>query len=348
VDATTNLTSFVPLVEGVSPPVETMSSAFANLVTAMARDEVLVYQPAGEQTHDMLITLHGVGGIPYAGLAKGTQPYANGMAQLAAADGVCGAQPLTHVVRAVTTVHGESDHIAGNTSYEANLVQWQADYQADVQATTLQSEPVPLFQTQISSWTVWGQAQSLIPMAQLGAAEHNPTSIVLVGPKYAIAYAPDGVHLTNQGYQHMGEYYAKAYRRVVLEGRPWIPVSPIAISRVGAEVTVTFAVPAPPLAFDTTLVSDPGHYGFEYFDDSGAPPAISSVSLAAPDTVTITLSAVPTGTNQRVRYAFTGIPSALAGATTGPRGNLRDSDDTVSPNGYPLFNWCVHFDKPIP
>jgi hypothetical protein len=348
VGAVANLTAFAPLIEGVDPAVETMSSAFANFVTEMARDEVLVNQPPGERTHDLLVTLHGVGGTAYAGLAKGTQPYANGMAQLAAAATLTSGQTQSHVVRAVTTVHGESDHIAGNTSYEANLVEWQADYEADVQAVTHQTERVPLLQTQMSSWTAYGQAQSLIPSAQLSASENNLDSILLVGPKYAVAYAADGVHLTNEGYRHMGEYYAKAYRRAVLEGHAWRPLAPISISRDGAVITVAFYVPAPPLVLDTTLVSDPGSYGFEYFDDSGAPPAITAVALASDETLTVTLQSVPTGGAQRLRYAFTGIPGAAAGATTGPRGNLRDSDGTVSPHGYPLYNWCVHFDKPIP
>ena len=348
VAAVANLTAFAPLIEGVDPPVETMSSSFANFVTEMARDEVLVNQPVGERTHDLLVTLHGVGGVAYAGLAKGTQPYANGMAQLGAAATLTSSQTLSHVVRAVTTVHGESDHLSGNPSYEANLVEWQADYEADVQAVTHQTEPVPLLQTQMSSWTDYGQAQSLIPSAQLSASENNPDAIILVGPKYALAYVADGVHLTNEGYRQMGEYYAKAYRRAILEGQTWRPLAPTSISRAGAVITVTFYVPEPPLVLDTTLVSDPGAYGFEYFDDSGAPPAIAAVALASEDTLTVTLQSAPTGANQRLRYAFTGIAGAAAGATTGPRGNLRDSDGTVSPHAYPLYNWCVHFDKPIP
>ena len=50
----------------------------------------------------------------------------------------------------------------------------------------------------------------------------------------------------------------------------------------------------------------------------------------------------------RLRYAFTGTSGALGGPTTGPRGNLRDSDATPSRFGYPLHNWCIHFDRPVP
>ncbi len=63
----TNLNAFVPLVEGVGPDrVETMSSSFANLVTKLAR--------AGSGTHDLLVSVHAVGGAPYRLLKKGTRP----------------------------------------------------------------------------------------------------------------------------------------------------------------------------------------------------------------------------------------------------------------------------------
>jgi hypothetical protein len=146
----------------------------------------------------------------------------------------------------------------------------------------------------------------------------------------------------------MGEDYAKAYRKVILEGKPWEPVRPISVNRAGAVITVKFTVPAPPLVLDDKLVSDPGDNGFEFMQDGAVVPSISKVAITAPDTVAITLADVPTGANQRIQYAFTGTVGAHAGPTTGPRGNLRDSDPTVSRNGYPLYNWCVHFDEPVP
>lgn len=146
----------------------------------------------------------------------------------------------------------------------------------------------------------------------------------------------------------MGEDYAKVYRRVIFEGRAWEPVRPREVSRTGEIVTVKFFVPEPPLVVDTTLVSDPGHRGFEFLDDSGATPAITNVAVTGPDTVQITLASVPTGANAHLRYAYrvdkVNVPG---GPTTGPRGNLRDSDPTVSRNGDPLYNWCVHFDEAV-
>jgi hypothetical protein len=199
----------------------------------------------------------------------------------------------------------------------------------------------------MSSWTILGSTQSFIPGLQLAASDARPDRLILVGPKYFIPYSFDGLHLDNNGYRWMGEYYARAYRKVVLEGSPWTPLRPTNATRVGAEITVSFAVPSPPLVLDEIAVRDPGSYGFEFFDDSGAPPGIAAVALVAADQVKITLAAVPVGNGGRVRYAYTGVQWAAAGPLTGPRGNLRDSEPAISPSGNPLHNWCVHFDLPV-
>jgi hypothetical protein len=170
--------------------------------------------------------------------------------------------------------------------------------------------------------------------------------VILVGAKYHLPYASDGLHLSNEGYRHMGEDYAKAYRRVVLQGEKWEPVRPKSVSRTGAVVTVEMHAPSPPLVLDTTLVSDPGNYGFEWKDD-GPTPKIVKVDVTPPTTVVVVLESVPTGANKRLRYAFTGTAGALGGPQTGPRGNLRDSDPTTSRHGYALYNWCIHFDEPV-
>ena len=330
----TGLTSLVPLLE---TNVETMSSGLANLVTELG-------VPAG---HRLLVSCHGVGGTAYAGLKKGTTPYTNGLAQVKAARDLTKADGRSYLVRVVTNVHGESDHIAGNAGYLADLVTWQRDYETDVQALTGQTLPVPMLHTQMSSWTKYGQATSAIPGMQLAAHVENPGKIVLVGAKYHLAYVADGVHLTNAGYRHMGEYYAKVYRRVVLEGKAWEPVRPKSATLAADEIRVEFHVPVPPLAIDTALVPAAAAYGFEYTDGSASPPAITSVTLDGPTAVKVKLAAVPVGANKRIRYAFTGTPNAAGGGATGPRGNLRDSDATPSRSGQKLYNWAVHFDQPL-
>jgi hypothetical protein len=238
--------------------------------------------------------------------------------------------------------------VARNAGYAADLLTWQADYERDVRTLTGQGEPVPMLYTQVSSWTFYHDETSPIPGAQFQAALARPDRLLLVGPKYFLPYAPDGIHLNNLGYLLLGAYHAKVYRRAVLEGRPWSPLRPVSVSRSGATLRVRFHVPVPPLVLDTHLVSDPGHYGFAFSDDSGDAPEITGVRLAGPAEVEITLAGVPTGGDRRLRYAMTGRPGAPAGPGSGPRGNLRDSDEARAPSGYALYNWCVHFEVEVP
>ncbi len=337
-----DLDELVPLVEGDFIPgteaaTETMSSAFANLASDEGR-------------HPMLVSVHGAGAFPYFKLKKGTRPYETGMIQVRAAKALADRLGRAYVVRAVTNVHGESDHAEKTATYARDLAEWQADYERDIQEITGQREPVPMFHTQISSWTrmMKGTPTSAIPQAQLEASVASHGKIVLVGPKYHLPYAKDGVHLSNEGYRHLGEDYAKAYRRVVLEDGTWEPLRPIAVAREGRVITVGFAVPSPPLVLDTERVTDPGSYGFEYTDAAGSSPRIVKVELTGADAVAITLSAEPTAQDKRIRYAFTGTKGARSGPETGARGNLRDSDATPSRHGYALYNWCVHFDEAVP
>lgn len=336
----TGLDSFVPLVEtSDGTHGETLASGMANLLSDRAIE-------AGRE-HRSLVSAHGVSGQPYSALRKGTQPYANGMAQVAAGLALAQARGQPYAVRAVMVVHGESDHIGGNLAYDQDLLEWQSDYQADIQALTGQTLPVPLFTDQMSSFTHYGATTSAIPLLQLEASRAEPERIVLVGPKYMLPYLADGVHLTGDAERWLGEMHAKAFERVLVDGEPWRPLSPRSITRDGPEILVRFWVPVPPLVLDDTLVSDPGNYGFAYTDASGAPPTITAVELAGEDTVRITLDAEPVGGNRRVSYAMSGIANQPAGPTTGARGNLRDSDATESRHGYPLHNWCVHFDEAV-
>ncbi len=341
-------TAFSPLTEG--PSVETMSSALANEATKLAQEQLLLGLPPPFNTHVLLLSVHGKSGTAYVGIKKGTQAYANGIAQATSGKALTADAGLSYVVRAVTCVHGESDDIAKNLTYDADLVEWQHDYETDVTTITGQTQPIPMLHTQMSSWTALGTGSNTSPVAiaQLAAHVNNPGKIVLVGPKYFLPYVADGVHLTSDGYAFMGEYYAKAYARIVLEGKAWEPLRPLSATQNGMKIRVVYKVPVPPLVLDAVTVTDPGHNGFEYTDDSGAPALITAVALDGPDAVLVTFDKPPAGPNKRVRYAYTGTTGAKGGATTGPRGNVRDSDATPSRTMHALYNWAVHSETPVP
>ncbi len=370
-------TSFVPLVEGDTffggaYVVETTSSGLANEITRIARAKYLVGQPPSKSSHDVLVSLHGRSGLTYWCLRKGgctylpayNKPFAEGMRQITDAKALAAAAGLSYVVRGVTVIHGESDHYddgdlltefplaatsgVGNINhYGEGLIEWQKDYQEGAKAITGQTIPVPLFISQMNGWT--DTPGSRLAVRQVIAHENAPGRVILIGPTYQLPFQTDCLHYTNHSSRRLGEYFAKAYASTVLGGKPWQPVRPMSVTRAGAVITVTFNVPVPPLVIDTTRVLDPGKYGFTYHDESGAPPAITTVALAGPDTVRVTLASAPVGPGRKLRYALNAaVPNACPGPTQGARGNLRDSDTTPSEYGYDLHNWSVAFEKDVP
>jgi hypothetical protein len=358
--------SFVPLVEGDTFwwGVETMSSGLANEGARLATTKY------GKPAHDILVSLAGRNGLTYWCLRKGrcyhdpsyVNAYAENMMQVTDAKAIAAAAGKSYVVRMVTAIHGESDDFGYATnnqefpndgsdgtpqslaSYADALIEWQRDYEAGVKAITGQAQPVPLLISQFSGWN--DAPTSRVTQLQYDAHVRAPGKVVLVAPAYTLDWAGDCRHYTSHGERRLGEYFGKAYARIVVEGRRWEPLRPSKVTRAGNVITAKFLVPVPPLVLDTTLVTDPGAYGFEVVDDAGTPVAVTNVALAGPDTVTLTLAGAPSGKG-RLRYAFTHEPHTCPGATRGPRGNLRDSDTTPSNHGYSLFNWAVHFEVPI-
>jgi hypothetical protein len=359
--------SFAPLVEGDSFwwPVETMSSGLGNEAAMLARTK------EAKASHAVLVSLAGRNGLTYWCLRKGgcnyTDPtyvnaFAESMMEVSSAKALAAAAGKSYVVRLVTSIHGESDdygYAVGTqefpldgsdgtyralADYSDALVEWQRDYEAGVKAITGQSQPVPLLISQFSGWN--DAPTSAVTQFQYEAHLKAPGKVVLVAPGYPLTYAADCRHYDNNGERRLGEYFGKAYARIILEGLPWEPLRPSTVTHAGNVVTAKFLVPVPPLVLDTELVTNPGAYGFDAVDPAGNAIAVTGVALSGPDTVTVTLATTPSA-GARLRYAFAGIPHTCVGPTVGPRGNLRDSDPTPSNYGYSLHNWAVHFSVPI-
>jgi hypothetical protein len=340
-------TSFVALVAGALPGDECPVVGLINQIT---------FESAGQGWFGVANANDIVAGADYASLKKGTSAYnamvtAHGNAPAAATSGSFAFGGAA----AIQIVHGEQDFSVNNLSaaaYAADIAEWQANIQADVTSSA------PAFVSQMSSWwTGYGGVAPTtsfaangprgVPLGQLDAARANPGVIYFAGPKYQflISVAP---HYTIAAYLQMGERDGHAIKTVLLDGKYWTGVQPRSLTISGATITARYWVQVAPLVIDTTIVSDRGTgKGFEYWDDSGSPPAISSVSVSG-DTVTITLASTPSGfTQQRLRYAYTAPGNPQSGL--GARGNLRDSDPAVGRlSGAPLYSWAAHSDDQLP
>lgn len=301
-----------------------------------------------------------VGGTDYAGLKKGTTPYTNGLTLLTNANTAAGNLSRAYKIVATMTTHGENNMF--DVAYEADLVQWQSDTETDFKVISGQSQAIPMFVDQVSTWNAFAGHQwpaltndgtfQGAPLLQWGAARDYPGKFYMVGPKYQLPPASGdgtGLHLSNIGYRILGGMHAKAMKVVLVDGGTWRGLVPRRLTISGAVITAQFWVPVGALVFDTTTVSDKGtSKGFEFYDNSGSPPAIDSVTLSG-DTATITLHSTPTGGNQRLRYAYTGsVTFAGTGDPNAAHGNVRDNDTATNDAGDSLFDWLITFDERLP
>lgn len=340
---TTSIASLSSLTEGVSVNQESPSSAFANQISYMAR------QNGRGEKNDSMVSSWGKSGAAYIDLKKGTARYSYLM------DGITKAAQLIPgmIVPAVQWIHGEAD---GSCGYAQKLTAntypltdyFQLDLQNDIQAITGQSQAVPVFMSQPianpcatagNPRPPWFYDDMLALYEQLGVNQATP-KFILVCPKYMLPQNADRIHLTNYGYQWLGEYHAKAYYQQVVQGIRWDCLRPTGSTVSGNVISITFNVPYPPLVFDTTQVSLKTNYGFVHSDAS----TITAVNITNDGTgtgigvVELTLTAPPVNTSN-ITVSYGG-----AGSSTSA-GNLRDSDPTVSRSGNNLYNWCVNFAK---
>jgi hypothetical protein len=349
--------AFRPLVNGPSvsgeyTPVETIANGFADSLTA----EVPAYR--------QLMSCSGIGGTAYSGLAGPTDYPPNGspsfqemMSQVRTGMALAAAAGLSYTVPAMLLVHGEFDN--GNRDYATNLKTWQSDAQDGVNAILGGNSvvPVPMIaaQTQAppdavgnyNTLPLWPTAGSL---GTLAASLANPGLIYVACPEYMMAHHyyedaqgnpdPNGqpIHMTADGYRHLGLMMAKAAYAICLQKGSWSPLMPVSITLAGNLVRIEYAVPHGPLVLDTSYVTDPGNYGFNFSDNPFNPNSftdIVGVAVTGPTEITLTLSGTPPG--GYLSYALVdpgpagGAPYGQGfGPTAGPRGCVRDSDPAIS------------------
>jgi hypothetical protein len=315
---------------------ETPHTALGNQLSALAlatwnREYVTVHSVVGWSGRP-------IGDLDIVG---GKRAYLGTLMEARAIKKLADAAGKTFAYGAVTLTHGEAD--TANVNYASAVYQLYKDYNTDLKAITGQTENIPMLISQQSTLPSGaGVSVSALAVWQLGIT--HPQEIICIGPKYQYPYATDFLHMTAGGYRRLGEKNAEVFYQAVMLGVPWHPLQPEKVSRAGTKITVAFAVPVAPLAWEETL-SKPHQTqntqwaagrGFEVQDSTG-PQTISAVSIVD-NSVVIELAKAPTGTGLVVRYAMTQDGTGYQGGQEGGRrGQLRDSDpfvgyDSVSAN----------------
>ncbi|AGN82825.1 hypothetical protein N5K35_24310 [Pseudomonas sp. GD03651] len=292
----------------------------------------------------MLYSVSALGGTAYAGIKKGTATYANAISQVTTAKAIADSMGLDYVVPSISIVHGESQSSTTQAQYVAMQAEWISDYRADIVAITGQAVPPVAFISQMLTGDPGTIPQ--IPLAQLQAHNENP-DIIMVGPKYAYPYF-DTYHMLAPGYVKMGELEARAERLTQISGK-WQPLKALSASVSGSMITLRLnnlpdgnaGTPGPigKLVIDTTIVSDPGNYGFQL--SAGT---IGTVAMGA-DGVSIVITAtaaIAAGTVLTYALQPT-LNSPQSG--NGRRGCIRDTDmrDFSRFDAKPLYNWLCAF-----
>ena len=350
--------SLRPLINGPAPngtgtPLETLSNGFADSISARLQGE---HAPSG--AFEQLMSCSGVGGARYIQIAGptdvppgGSPSFQEMMSQVSLGRSLAAAAGLGYNVPAMLVVHGEADSV--NDEYATNLKTWQADMQAGVNAITGRDEIIPMIASQTQSLPASVHRNGKMPfesgagsLGTLAAAITNPGLICLACPEYMMAHS--SIHMTSDGYRHLGMMMAKAAFQIVLEGKWWWPLMPETTRQIGDVIKIGYRVPYGPIVIDTSWVSDPGNYGFSYADSAGT--TITGVEVTGPAEISVRLSSAMTG--GMISYALPPAPAVPDvpgyGTQSGPRGCVRDSDPMVSyyndsktGKPYPLQNYSI-------
>jgi hypothetical protein len=352
--------SLRPLINGPAPdgggsPVETLSNGFADSMTARATGKAFA-----QQKFQQLLSCSGEGGQPYSTLAGPTDYPPNGsgaflemMSQVTLGQKLALAAGQQYSVPAMLLVHGENDR--SNPQYDINLKTWQSDMQKGVSAITGIDSTIPIIAAQTQAQPVAENGGNDAPfvatagsLGTLQAAIDNPHVICLACPEYMMAHGT--IHMTADGYRHLGLMMAKAAFQIVVERTWWWPLMPFSAIASGSSIKIQYRVPHGPLVLDTSWVTDPGNYGFN-FSGSGHT-HITAVEVTGPAEITVSLSGAAAGGT--ISYALvTPVKNDTPltqgyGPKAGPRGCVRDSDpivsyynDTTTGEPYPMQNYSV-------
>ena len=346
----TRSTTLVPLVEAVSgTDKETAASGLAN---TFIRDMAAA---TGVMPRTLSIVC-AQSGQAYEYQKRGNAVYQYMLDSIEDCVTACKARGWLPIVLCVDWMQGESDEDWSGLRegmYEARLHQYQRQVISDIMGRTGQSEPPIIAITQLGCVND-GHGAFTGQYARLASTRlHGKEQFRLVNCLYQYDFISDGLHLTCAGQNRRGaavaraviqEWFTSGWYGMVPTGFVWNSPTQIQIN-----------IPSyTNLTIDTTTINTDGlaNYGFSYTDESGAPPAISSVAIS-PDgkAVLINLAAAPSGRFGRVSYATvenplqSGATVKPSGKTLGARGCVRSSAGIawVYDTSVTLYDWLPAF-----
>ncbi len=245
-------------------------------------------------------------------------------------------------IPAICWMQGETDIIDyTNIDYKKCLKQFYSDVNKDIKAITKQKDDIRMICYQSNVLT---RAENF-DANNYDCIEMKPAQAIVdlikedslfwaSGPTYPYTFINEKLHIDAIGQQTIGKLDAIAIMNIIKGKHKVYGLTPRVVSSENNDILIHMNVPCPPMVFDTTSVKPIDYYGFSVITKNHEN-IISSVKIEG-DTIRLTCSKSPQ--NCKVRYAVNG-EHMKSGRLHGPRGNLRDSQQTP--------NWCYQFDKLI-
>lgn len=258
--------------------------------------------------------------------------------EVAAADG----RPVRTMY--VPFTHQEGDNLTSASVYAGHMRRMMNETETRMKAAYPNLKIVWLLD-ELAGWSDRGNARSVRNALPLIADERADT--VLVGPRYPYPLR-DEIHWSGRGQAQYAPLLGHAIAALE-RGLSWQCPRMSNVSRTGAEIVVDWTS-------DLPIVLDPWAFpmlesvlGFSLAGvDNGA--TIQSVSQSGPRQLRVTLSAVPTGSTMRLRYAWRD-PISTAPVIDHPFGNggVRDAFAVPSPffPGEEVKRFALGFEAPI-
>lgn len=339
---TSGLTSFVPLAEMTGTDGQTVASSIANWLAAR------LYAP---ESRKFLFSNVSVSNTGYNGLKKGTGPYQDSLDQVIAARDLCASLGYEYEVAGLVCIHGEFDDQFQRAAYRTELVQWQTDYDADIQAIHAQAKPVKLYAAAQYGYTP--EAYNSASPTLAGSSSLNVLGAMLDAPDRIVYFMQqnrfelyDGIHMNAVSQCLLGEKFAEALKAVYFDEGDAFPLYPTAVNRTGASIVIDFNVPVGPIKFDYAHSGFKKFKGFTYVDDDDSED-IQSVAITGPAQITVTLTGTPTGANPQIRYQCSQFSGQGNNNKFSRAGNITDSSTGDSIIGLPFANHGVSFLLPV-
>ena len=346
----TRSTTLVPLVEAVSgTDKETAASGLAN---TFIRDMAAA---TGVMPRTLSIVC-AQSGQAYEYQKRGNQVYQYLLDSIEDCVTACRARGWLPIVLCVDWMQGESDENWSGLRegmYESRMRQYQRQITSDIIARTGQNEPPIIAITQLG-YVNDGHGAFTGQYARLASTRlHGKEQFRLVNSLYQYDFISDGLHLTCAGQNRRGAAVARALIQEWFTSG-WYGMVPTSFVW-NSPTQIQINVPAyTNLVLDTTTINTSGlaNYGFSYTDETGAPPAISSIAISSDGKgVLINLASAPTGRFGRVSYATvenplqSGASVKPSGRTLGARGCIRSSSGItwVYDTSVTLYDWLPAF-----